>query len=74
MEENDSLEKNNLNTVLLLDPKNEEAIYLLTLLSIRNSNFSKAKELINTLNSVCKTMCSSKAELQSKLESSLKSE
>ena len=74
VEENDSLEKNNLNTVLLLDPKNEEAIYLLTLLSIRNSNFSKAKELINTLNYVCKTMCSSKAELQSKLESSLKSE
>ena len=68
------LEENNLTTVLLLNPKNEEAIYLLTMLNIKNSNFSKAKELINTLNSVCKTMCSSKAELQSKLESSLKSE
>ena len=30
-EENDNLEENNLNTVLLLNPKNEEAIYLLTL-------------------------------------------
>jgi Tfp pilus assembly protein PilF len=73
-EKNDSLEENNLNTVLLLNPKNEEAIYLLTLLSIRNSNFSKAKELISTLNSVCKKMCSSQLALQSKLDSSLKSE
>jgi tetratricopeptide (TPR) repeat protein len=73
-EENDSLEENNLNTVLLLNPKNEEAIYLLTLLNIKKSNFSKAKELISTLNSVCEKMCSSKLELQSKLDSSLKSE
>ena len=73
-EQNDSLEENNLNTVLLLNPKNEEAIYLLTLLNIKNSNFSKAKELISTLSSVCKKMCLSKLELQSKLDSSLKSE
>jgi hypothetical protein len=68
------LQKNNLNTVLLLDPENEEAIYLLTLLNIKNSNFSKARELIDTLNLVCKKMCSSRSELQSKLDSSLKSE
>ena len=73
-EENDNLEENNLNTVLLLNPKNEEAIYLLTLLSIKNSNFSKAQELINTLNSVCKKLCGSKSELKSKLKSSLRSE
>ena len=73
-EENDNLQKNNLNTVLLLDPKNEEAIYLLTLLNIKNSNFSEARELIDTLNLVCKKMCSSRSELQSKLDSSLKSE
>ena len=72
--ENDSLEESNLNTVLLLNPKNEEAIYLLTLHSIKNSNFSKAKELISTMSSVCEKMCSSKSELQSKLNSSLKSE
>jgi len=73
-EENNNLEENNLNTVLLLNPKNEEAIYLLTLLNIKNSNFSKAEELINKLNLVCIKMCSSKLELQSKLNSSLKSE
>ena len=73
-EKKDSLEENNLNTVLLLNPKNEEAIYLLTLLNIKNSNFAKAKELIATLTLVCKKMCASKLELQSKLDSSLKSE
>ena len=73
-EKNDDLQKNNLDTVLLLNPQNEEAIYLLTLLNIKNSNFSKAKELISTLNLVCIKMCSSQLELQSKLNSSLKSE
>jgi len=73
-ENNYILEENNLNTTLLLNPKNEEAIYLLTLLNIKNSNFSKAKELIVALTSVCKKMCSSKLELQSALDSSLKSE
>jgi hypothetical protein len=69
--ENDILEKNNLNTVLLLNPKNEEAIYLLTLLNIKNSNFLKAKELIATMTLVCEKLCSSKVELQAKLDSSL---
>ena len=55
----------------MLNPKNEEAVFLLTLLSIKNSNFSKAKELIITLNLVCEKMCSSKLELQSKLDNSL---
>ena len=74
MEEKSILEENNLKTVLLINPKNEVAIFLLALLSINNSNFSKAEELITTLNLICKKMCSSKIELQSKLDNSLKSE
>ena len=73
-EEKDDLEENNLNTVLLLNPKNEEAIYLLALLSIKKSNFSKANELIDTLTSVCIDFCKTKIELQKKLDNSLKSE
>ena len=68
-EKNDDLQENNLNTVLLLNPKNEEAIYLLALLNIKNSNFSKVRELIKVLDKVCKKMCSSKLELQLKLDS-----
>tara|TARA_B110000285_G_C15104840_1_gene607329 strand:- start:678 stop:1109 length:432 start_codon:yes stop_codon:yes gene_type:complete len=66
------LEENNLNTVILLNPKNEEAVYLLALLNIKKSNFLKAKELISTMTSVCKKMCSTKLELQEKLDSSQK--
>jgi len=72
-EMNDILEENNLDTVLLLNPKNEEAIYLLTLLNVKKSNFSKAKKLIETMRSVCEKMCSKVSELEEKLDSSLKS-
>tara|TARA_B100000767_G_C19492450_1_gene420819 strand:+ start:143 stop:568 length:426 start_codon:yes stop_codon:yes gene_type:complete len=73
VEESDKLLENNLNTVLLLNPKNEEAIYLLTLLNIKQSNFSKTKELIETMNLICKKKCSLAKELQEKLDVSLKS-
>ena len=73
-EKKNDLEENNLNTVLLLNHKNEEAIYLITLLNINKSNFSKAKELISTLTSVCKKMCSAKIELQEKLRNSQKTQ
>jgi tetratricopeptide (TPR) repeat protein len=73
-EEKDDLEENNLNTVLLLNPKNEEAIYLLALLSIKKSNFTKASELIATLTSVCEKFCGARVELQEKLDNSAKSE
>ena len=53
-----NLEENNLNTVILLNPKNEEAIYYLALLNIQKSNFLKAKELIKSLDSVCSKFCS----------------
>jgi len=72
-EEKDNLEEDNLNTVLLLNPQNEEAIYLLTLLNIKKSNFTKAKELITTLAKVCIKSCALEQELQKKLDSVQKS-
>lgn len=70
--EKTKLEEQNLNTVILLNPKNEEAIYLLSLLNIDVSNFSKAKELIDTMKLVCVKLCNSTKELEDKLNSSLK--
>ena len=66
------LQENNLNTVLLLNPKNEEAIYLLALLNIEKSNFSKTKKLIENLNSFCNNFCGKIKELEKKLDNSLK--
>ncbi|MDC1096513.1 hypothetical protein OAS47_04270 [Pelagibacteraceae bacterium] len=61
------LEENNLNTVLLLNPQNEEAVYYLALLNIKKSNYKKANELIETLVKICKNFCSKKKDLNSKL-------
>ena len=71
-ESKNDLEENNLNTVILLNPKNEEAIYLLALLSIKNSDFTKTRELIDTLTLVCKKLYSKQKELNKKLKNSLK--
>ena len=44
-EENKREEQKNIDTVLLLDPKNEEAIYMLMEIELKRSNYSKVKEL-----------------------------
>ena len=64
---NDKEEEINLNNVLLLNPQNDEAIYMLTLLKIKQSDYSQAKELIDKFILVCKSFCSKKKEMQDKL-------
>ena len=66
------LVENNLKTVILLNPKNEEAIYELTLHNISKSNFDESKNLIKNFKEICVKLCLKKAELESKLENSLK--
>ena len=51
-EDNDEEQEKNLNSVLLLNPKNDEAIYMLTLLKIKQSNYAEAKELISKLDNL----------------------
>ena len=58
--EKEAEEEMNLNNVLLLNPQNDEAIYMLTLLKIKQSNYNEAKELIEKFNLVCKSFCSKK--------------
>ena len=56
-EENREEEEKNINTVLLLDPKNEEATYILMEIELKKSNYSKVKKLINTFSEICKNLC-----------------
>ena len=56
----------NLNSVLLLNPQNDEAIYMLTLLKIKQSDYNQAKELIEKFISVCKSFCPKTNEMQEK--------
>ena len=64
---NDEEQEINLSNVLLLNPQNDEAIYMLTLLKIKQSDYNEAKELIDRFILVCKSFCSKKNEIQEKL-------
>ncbi len=66
--ENDELQEQNLNTVILINPKNEEALYLLTLLNIKKSDYKESDKLIKKFNKVCKKICEKKSELILKLK------
>ena len=59
-EENKKEEQKNINTVLLLDPKNEEANYLLIEIELKKSNYSKVKELAENFSKICDKLCDKK--------------
>ena len=62
------LEEQNLNTVMLLNPKNEEAIYNLAKLKLASSDYKKSKELNNRLSSICNRLCNKNSELKIEIE------
>ena len=64
--DNDIEEEKNLEVVLLLNPKNDEAIYLLTLLRIKQSDYDGAKDLIEKFELVCISFCNKKKEIKRK--------
>ena len=65
---NDQEQEINLSNVLLLNPQNDEAIYMLTLLKIKQSNYNDAKELIKKFSLVCESFCSKSEEIQEKFD------
>ena len=66
------LEEKNLNTVILLNPKNEEATYNLAQLRLKESDFAGSKELIDKLLIFCKNYCEKSQKLKIQIENSLK--
>ena len=67
-EEDNSEEEKNINTTLLLDPRNEEAMYLLIEIEIDRSNFSKAEELNNDFKKICTLLCDKISSIDSRLK------
>ena len=65
---NKNLEEQNLNTVILLNPKNEEAIFNLAKLKLDSSDYKKSKELNERLTSLCKKFCDKSKNLQIEIE------
>ena len=66
------LEEQNLNTVMLLNPKNEEAVYYLVKLKLSSSDYKKSKELNKKLKLICNNFCNQSDELKVEIENLLK--
>ena len=68
IEKDQRQEEKNINTTLLLDPKNEEAMYLLIDIELERSNFSKADELTKDFKKICEEMCNKIDLIESRLK------
>ena len=66
--EDKNLEEQNLNTVVLLNPKNEEAIYNLAKLKLSTSDYQKSFELNDRLRSICKKFCDQSDKLKIEID------
>ena len=56
-EENQKEEEKNLDTTLLLEPNNEEAMYMLMEIELKKSNYSSVKKLQESFGIICKDLC-----------------
>ena len=68
IEDDKKQEEKNIRTALLLDPKNEEAMYLLIDIELERSNFSKAEELSKDFKKICVKMCQKLASIESRIK------
>lgn len=67
--DNVDLAEQNLNTVILINPQNEEAIYNLAKLKLDTSDYEKSKKLNKRLLSLCKKFCEKSKKLKIEIDS-----
>ena len=68
IQDNDAQEEQNLNTVILLNPNNEEALYKLAKLKLTNSDYKKSTEFNKRLKLICKNFCDQSDKLKIEIE------
>ena len=56
-EENEKEEEKNLKSTLLLEPDNEEAIYMMINIELKKSNYLEVKSLIKDFTIICLELC-----------------
>ncbi len=66
--DNIDLAEQNLNTVILLNPQNEEAIYNLAKLKLDSSDYEQSKKLNKRLLSLCKKFCEKSKKLKLEID------
>ena len=67
-EEDQNKEEYNLETTLLIEPNNEEAILMLMKIALKKSNYSKVNDLSLTFIKVCEKLCDENNEIQKSLK------
>ena len=67
-EENQRKEEHNLETALLIEPNNEEAMLMMMKIAIQQSNYNKVKNLSDTFSKVCKNLCNENQEIKKSLK------
>ena len=56
-EANEQEEEKNINTTLLLDPSNENAMYMLIDMKLKKSDYKKVEELTKKFQIICSLLC-----------------
>ena len=67
-EENETEKEKNINTTLLLEPDNEEAMYMLIDIKLKKSDFEKVKKLRTQFEVICKSLCSKIESIDERLK------
>ncbi len=67
-EENEGEEIKYLKTALLLEPDNEEAMYMLIDIELKKSNFSEVKELTKNFEIICSNLCNKTSSINERLK------
>ena len=67
VEEDDKEEEKNLNVTLLLEPDNEEAMYMLIDMELKRSNFSKVKKMTKNFKVICSSLCDKTSSIEERL-------
>ena len=68
LEEDQNKEEYNLETTLLIEPDNEEAILMLMKIALEKSNYSKVKDLSQTFVKICDKLCDENKQIQETLK------
>ena len=61
-------EEHNLETAILIEPNNEEALLMLMKIALKKSNYSKVKDLSQTFIKVCEKLCDENNKIQDTLK------
>tara|TARA_B100000927_G_scaffold52091_1_gene39085 strand:- start:217 stop:651 length:435 start_codon:yes stop_codon:yes gene_type:complete len=68
IEKNAKEEEKNINTAILLDPRNEEAMYILIDLELERSNFSRVEDLKKDFKKICSSLCEKITSIDTRLK------